>query len=102
MAREISQILAQAFCAYEQNPRLEIYTPFVLRIDGSTMQLSTATIHRVYMEELSEGRPLSQNLRLCRSEPYDLLDPGRRKDALRLLIGIIRFLEATHQDCKIP
>lgn len=78
--------------AYDENPRLDNYTAFALRIQGTVFQLGAATISCVYIEELCQGRHLSQNLLFSQSELYDLLECDRRREALRFMIGLIKSL----------
>ncbi|KAI9726720.1 MAG: hypothetical protein M1834_008655 [Cirrosporium novae-zelandiae] len=89
---EVSQILLQGFLAYDQDPTLKSYTAFVLRMSGTILQFNVAVIPRIYIEELCEGRPLSENLRLSCSESYDLQECDRRREALKVLIGLCKFL----------
>lgn len=91
-AHEALQTLVQGILAYDQNPSLDIYTAIVLRIDRTILQLSMAAISRIYLEELYQGRPLSEGLRISRSELYDLQECDRRREALRLIIGLFKFL----------
>lgn len=56
------------------------------------MQLIVARISPVYMEELTHGIPLSEHLEVFHSESYDLCKQDRRREALRLVIGLLRYL----------
>jgi hypothetical protein len=98
IAHEVSQILLQGILAYDQNPAVDSHTAFVLRMDRTILQLSMATTPRIYMEELCQGKPLSENLELFHSELYDLRECDRRKEALRLIIGLLRLLETKKRD----
>jgi hypothetical protein len=91
---EIPQILVQAVLAYEKNPSLDNHTAFAVRVNGTVLQLSMAVIHHTYMEELYQGKPLNEGLTLFRSESYDLREPDRRREVVRIFIGLIRRLYA--------
>lgn len=90
---EVPQIIVQGILAYNRDPTLQSHTAYVLRIDGSVLQVSTAVISRTYMNELCRGRPFSEGLRLCCSVPYDFLERDGRREALRLPNGLLRLLE---------
>jgi hypothetical protein len=52
------------------------------------------------MEELAQGKPLSENLKVFHSELYDLYELDRRKEALRLIIGLLRLLSSAKRTDK--
>jgi len=93
-SHEVPQILVQAILAYEQNPTLQTHKAFVLRVDRTVLRLSMAVIPHTYMEDLYQGKPLRENLKLCCSEHYDLRECDRRREVLRVLIGLLRCLDA--------
>lgn len=59
---------------------------------------------RRYVEQLSQGKPLSSSseeclrLCICSSEGFDLLDCDGRKEAVRALMGLLRFLSSEISD----
>jgi hypothetical protein len=87
------QILGQGITAYNQEPGRDRYRAFVLCVQGTCLQLATATLCSTYMEELCQNRPLSQDLHLRRSKLFDLRKPVQRIEALRLVIGLLKLLE---------
>lgn len=93
-SHEVPQILVQAILAHEQNPTLDTHEVFVLRMDRIALQLSMAVISRTYMEDLYQGKPLHESLRVCCSERYDLRECDQRREVLRVLIGLFRYLDA--------
>jgi hypothetical protein len=93
-SHEVPQILVQTILAYEQNPTLDTHKVFVLRVDRTVLQLSMAVISRTNMEDLYQGKPLRESLRLCCSERYDLREYDQRREVLRVLIGLLRYLDA--------
>jgi hypothetical protein len=50
-----------------------------------------------YMESLCQGGHLSECLQFYRSEPYDLLERDQRREIIRLLIGLFRFLDVKQE-----
>lgn len=82
----------QAVSAYNDNPTLDDYTGFVITMDGSILHLSKAVMSNTYVKDICNGRPSSENLKYYRSEPYDLLDQGGRREFLRAIIGLYRYL----------
>ena len=92
LADEIRQMLVQAVLAYEQDPTRDSYRAYVVGMDGTTLQLSVGTVTRIYLEGLSQGKSLDNNLYISCSEKYDLRECGRRREALKLIIGFLRAL----------
>jgi len=90
---EISQILVQGILANNHNPTLDSHSVFVVRMDRTVLRLTRAFIPRGYIEELYQGRPIREGLQLSHSEMYDLQEPDRRREALRLFNGLFRFLD---------
>lgn len=93
---EVPQIVVQAILAYNRDPTRESYPAFVLRVDRTILQVSMSALSRTYVEELCRGKPLSGSLRLCRSVRYDMLERDERREALRLLVGLVRFLDTSN------
>lgn len=87
------QILGQGITAYTQEPGRDIYRSFVLCMQGTCLQLATATLYRTYIEELCQNKPLSRDLHLRRSGLFDLRKPVQRVEALRLVMGLLKLLE---------
>ena len=91
---EVPQILIQGILAYNQNPTSESYTGFVVSIDKTVLHISMAAMSHAYMENLCQGNSSSECLQFCRSEPYDIAESDRRRELLRLIVGLFRFLIA--------
>ena len=87
------QILGQGITASVREPGRGSYKAFVLCMQGTCLQLATATICRTYIEELCQSKPLSQDLHLRRSKLFDLHKPVQRVEALQLAIGLLKLLE---------
>ncbi|KAJ9264257.1 hypothetical protein DTO195F2_2417 [Paecilomyces variotii] len=94
LARLVSQVLLQGVLAYEHNMAKTDHTAFVLRMERTVLKLTMARISPTYMEELTHGKPLSGTLEVFHSEPYDLCKRERRREALRLIIGLYRYISA--------
>jgi hypothetical protein len=95
ISHEVPQVLIQAVLALQKNPELDIHTAFVLRMEGTKLQLSAASISRAYIHNLSRGEPLSEGFTLLCSGAYDLREPEQQRVILRILIGLLRHLDAT-------
>ncbi|KAN0066783.1 hypothetical protein V8E54_015072 [Elaphomyces granulatus] len=95
---EVPQVLIQAFLAFQKNPALDIHRAFALRMEGTKLQLSAASISRTYIDTLSQGKHLSDGFTLLSSKAYDLREPEERREAVRLLIGLLRYLGATQSN----
>lgn len=85
----IPQALFQAVMTYNQNPYLERYEGYVITLEGSILRIWWAEMSGAYMERLCQGQPLSEPLELCRSEAFELLDPGGRREFVRAAMGLI-------------
>lgn len=95
ISREVPQILAQALLAFQKNPILNVHRGFVLRMEGTKLQLSSASIPCRYIRNISQDDPPHDELALLRSVAYDLREPEQRREALRILIGLLRRIDAT-------
>lgn len=80
--------------SFKKYPGLDAHTAFALRINRFNLQLSSAVISRDYINNLSLGKPLTEGLTLLRSVAYDLQEHEQRRETLRLLIGLLRYLDA--------
>lgn len=94
ICHEIPQILIQAILIFQNNPTLKTHQPFALRVDGTKLQLSSALIPQTYIQNLSRGNPLIGELTILHSVAYDLRDPEERREISRLLVGLLRRLDA--------
>jgi len=92
---EVPQVLIQALLAFQKNPALDVCRAFVLRLERTKLQLSAASISRVYIDTLSQGKHLSDQFAVLSSKAYDLREP---EEALRLHIGLLRYLDATRSN----
>lgn len=91
MANEVAQMLVQGVLAFDQNQSILEHTTFVLSINKTVLQLSRAVISRSYMTELCQDKPLTESFQIVHSEVYDLREPDRRREALRLIIALFRL-----------
>ena len=85
----------QGILAYNQNPDLESHTGFVVSVDRTVLHISMAAMSRIYIEKLCQGNSSIEHLQFCRSELYDLVECDGRREALRLIMGLFRFHDAT-------
>ena len=54
--------------------------------------MNRAVISHSYMENLCRGTPLSESLELYHTESYGLLECDARREILRFIISLFRFL----------
>ena len=85
---EVPQALFQAVMTYNQNPYLVRYEGYVIILEGTVLRISRAAMSRAYMERLCQGQSLSAPLELCRSEVFELLDPGGLREFVRAAMGL--------------
>ena len=78
----------------QRDTTLESHQAFTLRVDGSKLQLSSAAISQSYIQGLSHGNPLLGEFSLLQSVAYDLRNPGERREVSRLLVGLLRYIDA--------
>ncbi|WEW56321.1 hypothetical protein PRK78_001764 [Emydomyces testavorans] len=90
---EVPLFLVQAILAFQQNPTLQSHRAFVVRMRGNTLQVATATISSSYLDDLYNGRRPVEELRIYQSEPCRLLETSEQRKAIRLLFGLIRYLD---------
>ena len=93
ICHEIPQILIQAALMLQKNTSLKSNQSFALRVNGTKLQLSSAIISQSYIQNLIRDNPLGE-LSLFRSVPYDLRHPEERWELLRLLVGLLRHINA--------
>lgn len=79
---------------FQRNTILETHTGFALRIQGTKLRLSSAKISQASVHNLSHDKPPIGDLTLHHSVAYDLRESKHRREVLRILIGILRRLDA--------
>ena len=93
MARyEVTQYLLQAVLAYSYNPNLEQYVSFALTLRHTKVRISKAIISRNYLMNFFQSWQIVEPIQLYRSEPLDILDREGRKEFLRFIMGVLRYL----------
>lgn len=94
---QVLQILLQAITAYCRNTHLGRYTGFVVTMDRTVVHFSKATMSPVYMQALYQARPLPEKMQFYQSRAYELLQPGDRREFMRLAIGLVRYLTQSEE-----
>lgn len=93
MARyEVPQTLLQGILAYSHNPQLKEYTGIVINLDKTCIRVSKAMMSPSYMKCVCENRSIDGDMILHRSKSYQLLDRADRREFIRLVIGIFRYI----------
>ncbi|PGH18984.1 hypothetical protein AJ79_00017 [Helicocarpus griseus UAMH5409] len=99
---EVPQCLIQAVRAYSRNPYLNAYTAFVVVLNGTRAHVSRATFSRAYIHGLYEAYSVNEEMQLSRSESFELLDQDGRREFMRLLIGVLRYVARSRQSMVAP
>lgn len=93
VCHETPQVL-QAILMFQRNPILKTYTGFALWIQGAKLRLSSATISQASVHNISHDKPPIGDFTLHHSVAYDLHKSKHRREVLRILVGILRRLDA--------
>lgn len=65
----------------------------MIRQEGIYFEISSALVSRAYIQSFQQGRHPTEDIALFRSGSYDLREPEERREALRCLIGMMRYLD---------
>lgn len=79
---------------FQKDPTLKAYQPFALRVNGTKIQVSSALIPPTYIQGLSHNGAHIGELTLLQSVAYDMRNREERREILRLLVGLLRRLDA--------
>lgn len=82
-------LLFQAILKYERSPILNYHTAFAVSMKGTTLQFNKAVISREYLKDLVSRKVPDDTLNLLRSEPYELLEQGSRRECVRGFLGLM-------------
>jgi hypothetical protein len=91
---EVPQILVQGILQYQDNPSLENFKGFRATIAKTTLRISMATMSQSYLKQLCQGKQPAETFDFWHSKSYDLREARDRREALRLIMGITRYLAA--------
>ncbi|OJZ82588.1 hypothetical protein ASPFODRAFT_700039 [Aspergillus luchuensis CBS 106.47] len=96
---QVAQLLLQKTVAYQRNLSRRA---FVIFMDSTNLQLTMADPPRVYLDALLHGERPDNRLHLYHSEFYNLCNRRRRKEALRVMLGLVRLLDADGLTRRLP
>lgn len=65
----------------------------MIRQEGAYFEISSALVSRAYIQSIQLGHVPTEDISLFRSGPYDLREQEGRREALRTLIGMMRYLD---------
>lgn len=71
-------------------------------MDSTNLQLTMADPPREYLDALLHGERPDKRLHLYHSEFYNLCNRRRRKEALRVMLGLVRLLDADGLTRRLP
>ena len=100
---EIPQCLLQAILAYSRKPDLQQYTTFALCLHQTRIRVVKATISQTYLRNFFENAEITETMQLYRSKSFDILEREDRKDFLRLMMSVLRYIvEKEDSDIILP
>ena len=94
---EVPQALLPAIMAYSRNPNLKEYHGLAICYDGKSMYVVKATISSSYMESFCTQKTTSEDLLLCRSKRFEVIDPHGRREIVRLGVSLMKNLAGSSQ-----
>lgn len=94
---EAPKVLLLAAPAYSHNPALGYHDRFVVCLEGPCFYVSRLRTPRGYMASLFEEQGIAEDLPLYRSQKFDVFDCNGRREIVRMLIGVLRYLDGREQ-----
>lgn len=96
---DVSKLLLLLVLAYQRYPIRKSYTSFVIDIHGTVLRVAMARVSNAYMANLwnADLSDETERFHLYRSEAFDLREQHGRREALRLIIGMLRYLSTSDQ-----
>ena len=73
----------------------DAYESFTARFDGHNLTLYAASFSKVFLETMPPIAPSDLTLRLYQSQTVDLRPQDGRREAARILLGLVRYLNST-------
>ena len=70
-----------------------VYNAFVIQVDGTKVQLISASVSRHYLEAFVQSQQPRGLFSVRRSREYDWLEPRDRHESMVLFVGLIDSLE---------
>lgn len=94
LAQEVAELLGQALAGYRaEGSKEEDQEAYVLTIHGTQLRLVAGYFTKEYLSYVqSQTLPVEQHLYIRRSRFYELKDPADRLEALKLIIGLCRYV----------
>ncbi|KAK2810539.1 hypothetical protein FQN50_002796 [Emmonsiellopsis sp. PD_5] len=101
LAQEVAELLAQALAGYRLDGPNQDEEAFLLTIHGTQLRLVTAYFTADYLRHVqSTTMPVDQFLFVRRSRFYELKEPAQRVEALKLIIGLFRYVVGGYAQMK--
>lgn len=86
-----------AVIAFANNSGLDYYDGFVILLNGTSLHISRAMVSREYLQNLFEHKVIENDMPFHISESFDLLDTCGRRESVRFIMGIFRYLLDSEQ-----
>jgi hypothetical protein len=93
--------LLPAAITYASSQDLDYYDAFVMFLDATSLHLSRLRASKRYMQDLFNRKHPNEDVLFQRSKSYDFLNGNSRKEIVRLIMGLFRYLSKGKQ-CTIP
>lgn len=92
-AQEVAEMLGQALAEYRAGGSERDEMSYVVTIHGTRLRVAGAYFTKRYLDLVqSPHMPTDEHLYVRRSEFYELKDQGGRAAALKLLVGLFRYV----------
>lgn len=94
LTQEVGEMVAMALNKFRRQPAQENgKETFLLSIHGTKLRLATACITRESLSLLQPNQmPASHELYVRRLKFFDIINPGDRVEALRMCIGLLKYI----------
>lgn len=94
---EVPRAMLLAVIAFANNSGLDYYEGFVILLNGTSLHISRAMVSREYLQNLFEHKIIENDMPFHISESFGLLDACGRRESVRFIMGIFRYLLDSEQ-----
>jgi hypothetical protein len=92
---EVPYGLFLIFAAFNKDPDRGEYASFVINMrltSLTSLQITKLVASGSYLQELCQGKPLEEHLKIYRSQEFDLVEPEGRKAFLVMFVGVVNYV----------
>lgn len=87
--------------AYSYNQNLDQYTGFVVNLDRTVIHVGRSVVSQGYIRDLCKNGTSSDDMAFYRSASFELLEQEGRREFMRVLLGIFRYLTQSESSTMI-